>query len=404
MGLYNYERIAERLLRKLESLDPNSNEYKLTLYAYKKTIDQQPTHKNRQNVEDYISLSRMSELAPIQGSDYQSMPSHGGPASGGDPAPAHFNLAEYDGEMAASHGGSPYKEAEKKSVGEKVIEAYKSANKYGEFSDFSSFMKDYVRRAEKDTAEADAAEAERRANSVKISSNSVVESSNPEFLERIRQQAGGTPGGGTFNYGVGSLKGGDTEEDLRAYADNYRNTEVDRQIGLIEQAFPAAYRPPALDKRLEDLYQARANRDQYLAETGRTEVLGRQAEAQMLESEADKLRAGNELEITRIQAQAQVDAARAYAGNRMPLEEKDIRDYAAKLATKIPKTPESVEIIQKIITIAYDSTMSPEDRKIAIDNELAKIGGGPSAGMTQQGPNITGYPDIDAAIAPRPRG
>ena len=341
MSIYNYEKIAERLLKKLESLDPNSEEYKRTLYAYNKVTDKQPTFKHKQDVEDYYNLKRMSDLAPISESDYPTVPSHGGPASGGESVPPEIARAEKTGETA----------------GDRAISAYKAADKIGgDYTDFSSFMADYVLRAERDTA---AEEESRRPN---ITVNDF------DSLERIRQQAGGTPGGGTFSV-AGGVTGGDTEEDTRAYVDNYRNTEVDRQIGLIEQAFPAANRPPALDARLQDLYTARANRDQSLAETGRTAVLGRQAEAQMLGSEADMLSAQNALWIAQTQANAQVASAQAYAGNRTSVDEVSLQKFVVELGKNSDGYPEIKSILPKIKMIAYDRTKSPDQRY----NEIVDI-------------------------------
>jgi hypothetical protein len=302
-------------------------------------------NKKRQTRAEY-ARQKLEELKAKEASISAPSPSKGGPASGGVIPPTDVVAAEKTGETA----------------GDRAISAYKAADKIGgDYTDFSSFMADYVRRAERDTA---AENAYREANpSVKI-----YIPGGYEGLQRIRQQAGGTPGGGTFSV-AGGVTGGDTEEDTRAYVDNYRNTEVDRQIGLIERAFPAANRPPALDARLQDLYTARANRDQSLAETGRTAVLGRQAEAQMLGSEADMLSAQNAPGIAQTQAAAQVASAQAYAGNRTSVDEVSLQKFVVELGKNSDEYPEIKSILPKIKMIAYDRTKSPDQRY----NEIVDI-------------------------------
>lgn len=371
MGLYNYERIAERLLKKLESLPEGSEEYKRTLYAYNKVTNKQPTFSHKEEVADYLKLKMMSdpnlELVPglnesisyfqEHGNVPSMVPSHGGPASGGESVPPSIDRAEAVGQTVSDTGASPYQEA-------------KRSDGFSNTS-FGELARKYVADAEL----AEREEADRVANSVKID----IPGGN-EGLQRIRQQAGGTPGGGTFSVG-GGVTGGDTEEDMRAYVDRYRNTEVDRQIGLIEQAFPAANRPPALDARLQTLYEARANRDQQ--ETARQRL-----PIDAYNADTERLAAEGLSEYHRNYGPTQIEVARLgveESTNRLTEQQRSsMRNDLDQLLTgleKDAKTDASLRpLLNEVRRVAFDPRIPLEEK----NRLISEMFGNPEGDINQK--------------------
>lgn len=312
----------------------------------------------------------------------------GGPASGGITPPTDVVAAEKKGETA----------------GDRAISAYKAAEKTGgDYSDFSSFMSDYVRRAERDTA---AEETERRTGSVNIDIPGGYEG-----MQRIAQQAllrgsdgggltfgdpdarehwimggrgaewpyevgrstrpvGKSVPGGSFSVG-GGVTGGDTESDRLAYVDNYRNTEVDRQIGLIEQAFPAAYRPPALDARLQSLYQARAQRDAEATDRARLPI-------EALKAEADYTQAGGMNEYYRNYGPTQIrvaelgleEAQTRLTGQQEAATQKALDARLAALEREAAKDPSLKPLLNEIRMIVFDPRISLEEKNRLISERF----------------------------------
>lgn len=375
MGIYNYEKIAERIRERLDSLDPNSDEYKRLLYVYKKTIGQEPTFSHRGDVEDYIRLKMISDpnlgsipsLSTIASHTNEDVfyPNLNFDIGDGSVVPEPIvGAAVQRGEMVPSHGGSSYKAAQ-------------SGSTY-DYGQFKSALDRYVAGAEQEQAQA---EADRRADSVRIDIPGGYEG-----LQRIRQQAGGTPGGGSFSVMESTIQGGDSTEALQAYADNFRANEINRQIDLLERAFPAASRPPALDARLSNLYQARAQREQEAVNAMR-------AEAELIDAATTRdISAPAQAEYYRNYgpsnikvAELGVDEARIRAGiqdKEMTLKYFDDTLMSVRQAVKDNQLPRKVLV--DVTGIIYDPNLSFREKVQKVNDVLGVPAAGSPANLSEK--------------------
>jgi hypothetical protein len=196
-----------------------------------------------------------------------------------------------------------------------------------------------------------------------------------------------------------TVVGGDTEEDMRAYVDNYRNTEVDRQIGLIEQAFPAAYRPPALDARLQSLYEARANRD--MQETARQRLPIDQQNADTEKRAAEGLYEYHTDygDTQRYVADQGVEEAKITAGAR---EQSDMRyrfdDLLQRIREAAKTNPAMDAALPKITAIAYDPNLSWDEKNKKIEEVLR------GASVGSSGATPTDLSEREALLFNKPGG
>jgi hypothetical protein len=290
----------------------------------------------------------------------------GGPASGGIAPPTDVAAAEKKGETA----------------GDRAISAYKAADKTsGDYTDFSSFMADYVRRAERDTA---AADEERRNSSVSIGvqGREIPYDLGPgsyysapwDQAQKIVQQAGGTPGGGSFSAMESTVRGGDTEEDMRRYVDEYEFKAVDRQIDLIERAFPAANRPPALDEKLKDLYVSRSNRDTQATARQRLPIDQQNADTEQLAAEGLAEYHTNYGPAQRYVADQGVEEARirqrTAQEQELRLQFQQLLNNAKEAATKDPDNAGKRAYLARLTAIIYDPKLTIEQKNKLIADEI----------------------------------
>lgn len=213
-----------------------------------------------------------------------------------------IKAAEKSGEVVQERGGSSYKAAEyvpdsiaRPSFDQIPVGGRKPTEAPSDgFSDtdFGSLMRRYVA----DELRYPEEEAARRASSVQISvpGREIPYDVGPGSYysepwlqaQKIVEQAGGKPGGGTLSVMGGNLAGGDTTESLRRYADEFKRNQTAIKIATIEASAPAKYRSPATNQYLDMLYKQKADEERAEVDAMQAAAAIRNADANVTQSEA----------------------------------------------------------------------------------------------------------------------
>jgi hypothetical protein len=171
-----------------------------------------------------------------------------------------------------------------------------------------------------------------------------------------------------------TVRGGDTEEDMRRYVDEYEFKAVDRQIDLIERAFPAANRPPALDEKLKDLYVSRSNRDTQATARQRLPIDQQNADTEQLAAEGLAEYHTNYGPAQRYVADQGVEEARirqrTAQEQELRLQFQQLLNNAKEAATKDPDNAGKRAYLARLTAIIYDPKLTIEQKNKLIADEI----------------------------------